>query len=47
MLCRQSWINTDSHSFQVAIGGGSAIGLAKALALHTNGSIKQIAIPTT
>lgn len=34
-------------SFQVAIGGGSTIGLGKALALHSDGRIKQIAIPTT
>ncbi|CAD6567497.1 MAG: hypothetical protein CYPHOPRED_001775 [Cyphobasidiales sp. Tagirdzhanova-0007] len=31
----------------IAIGGGSAIGLAKSLALHSQGRIKQIAIPTT
>lgn len=31
----------------VSVGGGSTIGLGKALALHSNGAIKQIAIPTT
>jgi len=31
----------------VAVGGGSTIGLGKALALHTNGKLKQIVIPTT
>ncbi|KAM0753953.1 iron-containing alcohol dehydrogenase [Meredithblackwellia eburnea MCA 4105] len=31
----------------VAVGGGSTIGLGKALALHSDGKIKQIAIPTT
>lgn len=32
---------------QIAVGGGSTIGLGKALALHSDGRIKQIVIPTT
>ncbi|KAI5475346.1 iron-containing alcohol dehydrogenase [Pseudohyphozyma bogoriensis] len=31
----------------VAIGGGSTIGLGKALALHSDGKLKQIVLPTT
>lgn len=40
-------VETDLTATQVAIGGGSAVGLAKALALHSDGKIKQIAVPTT